>query len=269
MKIVSYNILTGGAINCGDRRDQIINTLKEINDQKCGGKGAPIEVLALQEANEFDTENKEFMLKIKEELGFEFAYVSDAVKFTDGRRYNTAIYSRYQLKEIHDFYEEIETAGICGVIETEKYGKVGILSLHLSTKSEDERLKELDIMLSYMKKFDKQIVMGDFNAISKRDNYIAEEMDEGMAKETDAMAKCKKLSYVDSIGDFFLKDNLSLEDLRTYPTPTNHQPKFKNPVRIDHILLKGLGDYVKGAEIVHSDSAKLSSDHYPIWIVLD
>jgi len=145
MKIVSYNILTGGALRCGDRRDGILKTLREINNQKFEGRACPIDILALQEANNFDSENKEFMEKIADDFDFDHAVVSKSVKWEgDGLRYNTAIYSRYPLKEVHDFYPQLSLAGLCIAIDNKEFGRIGILSQHLYVDSnvlgEDRRL---------------------------------------------------------------------------------------------------------------------------------
>ncbi len=273
MKIVSYNILTGGIFRCGDRREAILKTLKEINRQKMDGRVYPIDILALQEANGFDSENKEFMQQIAMELDFDHAVVSKTVKWEgDGLRYNTAIYSRYPLKEVHDFYPQLSVAGLCVAIDSEEFGRVGILSQHLYVDSnvsgEDQRLQELDITLSFMKRFDRQIIMGDFNSISKNDNYVIQEMDDVVEKRFDVLARCEQLGYTDSTGDYLSKDKPTLEQLRTYPSPTNDNAAFKKPVRIDYILLKNLSANLKAAGIVRSNAADASSDHYPVWAIL-
>jgi len=272
MKIVTYNILTGGKIRCGDRRMHILKTLKEIHNQKINGKDYPIGILALQEANDFDSENKPFMQQIKDELDFDYSLVSNAVKWKDGFRYNTVIYSRWPLKETHDFHKQLSTAGLCIVIETKELGRIGILSHHLyvhptDINGEDKRLKELDLVLNYMKRFDKQIIMGDFNSISKSDNYVIEEMDYTIEKKFDVMAKCEELGYTDTTAKFL--ENPTLEQLKTYPTSTNDNNEFKKPIRIDHILLNNLKSRLKAAGIHRSNEANLGSDHYPVWAILE
>lgn len=271
MKIVSYNILTGGLIRCGDRRDKILEALGEIHTAKIGGKVHPIDIMALQEANDFDSLNKPFMRRIQGELGFDHVLVSDAVKYEDGSRYNTVIYSRWPLKEVHDFHEQLSVAGLAVAIDTEEFGRIGILSHHLYihpsyADSEVERLKELEIVLSYMERFDQHLVMGDFNSISESDNYVFEEMDDVVEKRFDVLARCEELGYTDSLAQFF--SDPTLGELRTYPTPTNDNDLFKKPIRIDYILLKNLEGHLKAAGILHSDAADAASDHYPVWTIL-
>ena len=125
--------------------EAILETLREINSQKMDGRACPSDILALQEANGFDSENKEFMGQIAMELDFDHAVVSKSVKWEgDGLRYNTAIYSRYPLKEVHDFYPQLSLAGLCIAIDSKEFGRVGILSQHLYVDSnvlgEDRRL---------------------------------------------------------------------------------------------------------------------------------
>ena len=220
MKIVTYNILTGGTSRCGDRKTHILKTLEEIHSQKRDEKNSPIDVLALQEANNFDSENKQFMWQIKDDLDFDYSYVSNAVECEDGHRYNTVIYSRWPLKEVYDFHEQLSVAGLCAVIDTKEFGRVGILSLHLYVhpkhNGEDIRLNELRIALDHVKHFDKQIIMGDFNSISECDRYIIEEMDSAIEKRFDVMARCEELGYTDTIAKFL--GTTTLEQLRNYPT---------------------------------------------------
>jgi len=269
MKIVTYNILTGGTIHSGDRRHIILKVLREMHRQKIDGKHYPIDVLALQEANDFDTENKSFMQKIKDDLGFEYSLVSKAVKL-EGHRYNTVIYSRWPLKEEYDFHKQLSHAGLSAVIDTKELGRIGILSLHLyfDPKGDSEviRLHELKIVLTHLKRFGKQIVMGDFNSISGRDNYIVEEMDDVVEKRFDVMARCEELGYTDTIAKYL--GNTTLEKLRTHPTPT-HNTELKKPIRIDHILLKNLKKHLKAAGIHRTAQANLASDHYPVWAIIE
>ena len=265
MKICSYNILTGANVRCGDRRKHILDVISDLNKQKIDGREFPIDILALQEANDFDSKkNENFMKQIQENIGLKHVHVSDAKIWEGNLRYNTVIYSRWPILKIHDFHDGLSVAGLCVVIDTEKFGKIGILSIHLSHISEDIRLRELDIILNHMKQFDKKIILGDFNSLNLNDGYIKENIDPDVEQRFEVMAKLKNENYTDTLKS----EDKTLEQLRTYPTPTNDLDEFKKPIRIDYILAKNLEKNLK-AGIVHSDKAKKASDHYPIWAIIE
>ena len=266
MKICSYNILTGANIRCGDRRRHILEVISDLNKQEIDGKESPIDILVLQEANDFDSkENEAFMKQIQERVWLEHTHVSSAKVWEGNLRYNTVIYSRWPILEIHDFHNELSNAGLCMVIDTKEFGKIGILAIHLSHISEDIRLKELGIIIHYMEQFDKKIILGDFNSLTQEDGYIEENMDSSVEKRFDVMSKFKKEGYLDTS----ISNGQTLEQLRTYPTPTNDNHKFKEPTRIDYILTKNLKTHSRVAGIDHSEEAKKASDHYPIWTIIE
>ena len=55
--------------------------------------------------------------------------------------------------------------------------EVAICNLHLHSTSEDERLRELDIVLNHVSGHEHQILLGDFNSLSSDDNYDVESLE--------------------------------------------------------------------------------------------
>jgi len=266
MKIVSYNILTSGIHLCGDRQSLLIKVLDYINGMEIQGKQIPIDILALQEADGFDSEHKDFMEKIKDSIGLKYSYVSKHGKDKNNLGYqsNTVIYSRWKAEVSHDFHEEISTAGLCLTINIPSLGKTAVTSLHLEAYSEEIRLKEMGIILPYLKKFDKQIMFGDFNSLCWDDNYDLNDMDDYIEKKFDVINKAQQAEYID------VAHKLKINKIHTYPTKNNDNEKITKPLRIDYIwTTRTLENMIQSGGVIHTPDSDMASDHYPIWAVLE
>ena len=94
--------------------------------------------------------------------------------------------------------------------------------------SEDRRLKELEIILGHVSRYKNLILLGDFNSISRGDNYDLETLE--YEPRFDVTSKLAR-DYVD------VASYLKLDDRITYPTPVNKNPSYTMPLRIDYVFI--------------------------------
>ena len=144
-------------------------------------------------------------------------------------------------------------------------GKLAICNVQLNLEetghSEDKRLKELEIILKHVSEYKKQIILGDFNSLSVDDNYILRTLE--VEPRFDVTEKLKR-KYVD------VASYLKLDNRSTYPTPTNNNPAYTKPLRIDYIFVTpSLASYIKDATVIKTPTTEQASDHYPIIAIIE
>jgi len=263
MKIMSYNILHGGIDANGCRIDHIIEVINRENP----------DFVALQEAHHFDKNDGELLKKVSMETGLAHYVLSPGTPEKDQRRAHVASFSHYSLQEPYLFPDDgLTYAGLSVLIET-PIGQLSICNIHLHAHSEDEnirsgdvRMREARAVLDYQSKYDKYIVLGDFNSLSRADTHgdlTAHEFthyDLGHFDATDLF----NTSLVDAV----VHSNLS--DRCTHPTIGVPHRISKTPIRIDYIYLTStLTGYIRDTRVIKSPTAEQASDHYPLVLTLD
>jgi len=249
MKIMTYNILTGGAAASPDSRiDQILSVITD----------AKPDVLALQEANNFDSNG--MMEKFAETLGLPYSFLAQGAVYEDGDRYNGAIFSRYPIGEVWTFPKtELQNAALSTLIET-PLGPVSFCGIHLHAFSEDKRLPELKSILAHQSQFESQVLLGDFNAMCRGDTCNGAESE--VEARYDVMDRMQDV-YVDAIRA------AGREPIRSFPTGIAADHSFEGPRRIDHIFVTpNLAERIVDAEVIHAGAAQTASDHFPVVAAL-
>jgi len=246
MKILTYNILCGGdGRQTGEnRRPRILALVKEAGP----------DILALQEANGFD--DPAVLQNIADHLALPHIALSKGTLYADGENYNVALLSRYPMSGIHRFPEcEFQSAVLSAVIET-PFGPVSVCTAHLHAFKEGKRRAELSCLLAHQKHYQDQILLGDFNAISRSDIYPA---DCGEFELTYDVTDILNQHYV----DLFAQD--PAQKRPTFPTDLKVPYNPIQPRRIDYIYAsESLSRHVTGLRVLDSGKAHLASDHFPL-----
>ena len=151
MKVLTYNILTGGS----DGRLSIIkDVVREVNP----------DVVCLQETNGFDVDNNQVLCAFGRELGF--PYYALAKCGTAGKDYSVATFTRKSV-----WSESLPGFRHAGLLTHFDSGVV-LCNVLLSSKSDDERLQELSGIVDLLEGKD-ALFVGDHNMLSPFDEYDA------------------------------------------------------------------------------------------------
>ena len=141
-------------------------------------------------------------------------------------------------------------------------GMLSILNLHLHDSSEDERLLELGLLFNQQETVAPDIVLGDFNAISRVDGYNPTTLEcEARFDVTDALSK----RYVEVFAAQASTTPAGTEF--THPTEINTDLRFTRPRRIDYCFASaGWAARLRRSLVIRGELAERTSDRYPILI---
>jgi len=249
---MTFNILDGGIDNKRSRIEHIIDVIKGVNP----------DFVAIQEADNFDKNENELLKKVSNGTKLPHYALSQGTLRDDQRRRHAVCLSRYPLREKHTFLDFSVHAALSVVIDS-PFGELSLCNVHLHPFSEDERLKQVGVVLSYQSKYKKHIVLGDFNAITRSDNHgdlTAEEFTHYDLTRFDVTDMIKR-SYVDTIA------YLNVDDRNTHPTSGVPHPISKTPIRIDYMFVTpSLSAHIKNATVIKTQTAEKASDHYPLVV---
>lgn len=256
MKIMTYNILEGGIDNKGSRIEHIIDVIKKANP----------EFVAIQEANNLDKNENELLKKISNKTKLPYYALSRGTLYGEQKRYHVVCLSRYPLHEKYTFPDfSFQTAALSVIIDS-PLGELSLCTVHLHANSEDVRLKELAVIMDYQTKYEKSIILGNFNAIARSDQHgdlTAEEFTYYDLTRSDVTDMIKK-SYVDTIA------HLNVDGMETHPTSGIPHPISKIPIRIDYVFVTpSLSDNIKNATVIKTQTAEKASDHYLLVVTFN
>ena len=254
---MTFNILLGGIDEHGSRIDIITEVIKEASP----------DFLALQEAHNFEKDNDQLLKQVSQHSGLQYYALSPGRTLEDGKQYHVASFSRYPFKEEYLFSgPQFQCAALFTIIDS-PLGELSICNILLQypvknfpeeAGSEDRRLKELEIILGHISRYKNLILLGDFNSISRDDNYDLETLE--YEPRFDVTSKLAR-DYVD------VASYLKLDDRITYPTPVNKNPSYTMPLRVDYIFISPpLASRIKDATVIKTPISDQASDHYPFMV---
>ena len=251
MKVMTFNILRGGIDEYGSRIDFIKDVIKEASP----------DFLALQEANDFEKDKNRLLRGVSRNIKLQYYALSSGSMLEDGRQYHAVSLSRYPIKKKYKFSgPSFQCAALFSLIDS-PFGELAICNIHLNVDSEDERLRELEIILEYMAVYKNKILLGDFNSITLDDDYDLETLEvEARFDVTNIL----KRDYVD------VASYLTLDNRSTCPTPSNRNPAYTKPMRIDYIFVSPtLTPRIKAATVIKTPISDQASDHYPFILTIE
>jgi len=265
MIIMTFNIFRGGIDANGSRIEHIINVVNSVNP----------DFLALQEANNFDKNDYALLKRISAETNLPHYALSQGSLDEDGKRpcvtgvpgerSHVASLSRYPLRNIHTFLGSSFQCAALSVVVDSPLGELSLCNVHLHAHSEDERLKEIGVVLDYQSKFEKNIILGDCNALSRSDTY--------------GSLSAKEFTYYDltrfDATDMLNKDHidssahLGVTDRSTHPTHGCPHPLSKSAIRVDYIwVTPSLSCSMQAAAVIKTPDSEIASDHHPLTLTL-
>ena len=257
--IASYNLWNGSK----ETYNRLVDYIKSQH----------IEVLCLQEINGWQDDN---FSKLNDFM--------DRAGFTDNEYGNSnSEYKLASLTTLPVISKTVHQEGFWHCV-VEIHVKVGdkeivIFNVHLDPWKEDPRVKEIEKILSKVDPTKLTIITGDFNSLSRQDNYPPEFMDTLQKRKfykfgqdaldyrvTDLLASA---GFVDAAAKFNHMDI-------TAPTPygeaqnTEAVPVSEVPARIDYTFVSSnLVPLLTDFKVLKDESTDKISDHYPIMVTVE
>ena len=243
MKVMTYNILCGGHPVAGGSA-RMADILSVIASE------AP-DILALQECTGFEDGPR--MNDVARAVGLAHWALARGAVYDDGLRYGAAIFSRYPLRDTHVFAEDqFQAAALATECDT-PLGRLALCNVHLHAFSEAARLVEIEDVMARQRGRGAQIVMGDFNAISRVDCYPADTQEFEL-----------RTDVTDLVGQD-LKDVMADAPAPSHFSPLRADHDRRVMRRIDYIFASDdLAGRVRDAYVHRSETADRASDHYPV-----
>lgn len=152
---MTYNILEGGIDSSGSRIEYIVDIIKKEDP----------DFVAIQEASDFDINEYELLKRVSNETKLPYYALSQGTLASDQKIFHVASLSRYPLQEEYLFPGSTFQCAPLSVVVDSPLGKLSICNIHLHARSEDERVREAEVILGYQSNYSKHIILGDFNSI--------------------------------------------------------------------------------------------------------
>jgi exodeoxyribonuclease III len=255
IKIASYNLWNGAA-------DTYFRLVDFIKEQK-------FDVLCLQEINGW--QNGDFA-RLKD--------FADRAGFTDYEYGNSN--SEYKLVTLSNLPIKARTVHVEGFwhgvveIHVEFAGlELVILNLHLDPWREEPRLREIKRLLQLIDAGKPTVITGDFNSLSRADNYPPEFLATLQQKRFDKFG-VGALDYrvTDCLAEAGFIDAAARLNRLDKTAPSKYGvhdevPVGVAPVRVDYAFITSdLLPFLRDVSVVQSEETDKISDHYPIALTL-
>lgn len=262
LRVMAYNILHGGK-GVTESADRLPLIARVINN------AAP-EVLAIQEANWWDTNDRLF--ELGEATGLHWRRLGSA---TPAHRH-LALFSRGPLMHLSNHPEGMRTTIMRALIPWKAGGPFWIFVIHLSSVSENVRLRELDVLLGHLQGFDRALIVGDFNSLSPDDLYDREALlgtfqNTGLRKFGTRALRFDVITRLLEEGFVDLKPTGSNGErvVYTVPTASSTDKAHATRLRLDYAFATpSVAAQSAGVWVQYEDPADSASDHYPLVIDL-
>ncbi len=229
--------------------------------------------LAFQEANDFERDNCRMLKDISKNSGLPYTALAEGSLTKSGKQYHAASFSRYPFKQIEDWKGQLRNAALTALFST-PLGEIAIYNVHLSPGTEDERLKELELILFKSSQYSQSVLLGDLNSLSPQDAYpsgLSSQFNEAQQRkflaggqlQTRVIQRILERGYKDSAVCLGL-------NVTTVPTGSNQDKGNKAPLRIDYVFVSpSLVDKIKEMRVVKNEISEKASDHYPLIAVFE
>jgi exodeoxyribonuclease-3 len=252
MRIASYNLYEGAQNTKAELRDF-------VDEQD-------LDVLCIQEANDWDNGTPTQLEDFANATGLDECVYGDS-----NTRFKLATLSRNPIADSKVHTDGFWHSAIHTVVQ-DGIGPLHVWNVHLNPGNEDQRLAEAKLLMSLIDPDEHTVIMGDFNSLSRTDQYPENLIGELTAK---GITKFGTANLRYDVTDFFTEAGLvdvaaSLASrTNTVPTPANQDIYHAAELRLDYMFAtQGLAKAIKGIEVVKSPLTDIISDHFPIVAAL-
>ncbi len=250
--LMTYNLFEGAH----QSYSQLIDFIKSSN----------IDILCLQEVNEWQDNDFAILKDFASQCGFSHYVFGDS-----NTEYKLATLSRHPILS-----QRVHTEGFWhSLVETRMSidsNELTIFNLHLNPQWEGPRKEEVKKLLTLMDTNIPSLLVGDFNSISKQDDYrnsLLNELqshsitkfgrDELEFSVTDMLEAAGLIDVAAKLGDTTV----------TVPSAFNKDKNHEVPLRLDYVFAsQSAASGIESIEVVKNDMTDTISDHYPILVSL-
>lgn len=260
LRIASYNLWNGAE----ETYFRLVDFAKAQN----------FDVLCLQEINGWQNDNFARLKDFADRAGFtDYEYGNSNSEYKMATF--TALPAKSRTVHVEGFWHSaIETHMDFSGVE------LVVVNIHLDPWKEDPRLREVNRLLKLIDTGKPTIIVGDFNSLSRADNYPPEFVAELMRREfykfgqgeldfrvTDTLAAA---GFVDAAAVMGRLDITAPTSYSTSQDKGEAVPVSEVPARTDYAYISGdLRSALRDFAVLKSEETDKISDHYPIVLTLD
>ncbi|CAN5708323.1 hypothetical protein BH23PAT2_BH23PAT2_02760 [soil metagenome] len=248
MRIASYNLYEGAQDTEAELRDF-------VDEQE-------LDVLCLQEANGWADGTPTRLEKFAKATGLTSSVYADS-----NTRFKLAMFSKTIVTDSTVHTDGFWHSAVHSVVQLDDT-PLHVWNVHLNPGNEDQRLAEAKLLMSLINQDEHTIITGDFNSLSRTDQYPDGLIDDLIAK---GITKFGDTSLRYDVTDFLTEAGLtdvaaSLDKhSNTVPTPANQDAYHAAELRLDYMFVtQGLAKAIKSVDVIKSPLTDVISDHYPL-----
>ena len=250
-KVIYLNIFEGCKDTC--RFARIVKFVK---------KNKP-NVLCLSELNDWEKNNSSKLKKFMKTIN-----MNNVIFGISKKNFHIAIFTNLNIIKKKLIHKNFDTGMIKGTFKINNK-QFSIILTHLSPKTEDVRLKEIDIILKNISK-EPTILLGDLNSLSPDDIYDEKALIQKLHKissekfgiynlRKNVISRILKYGLVDTVKTYSKKFEYSV------PTAINTDKFHLSKLRLDYIFMTNNLLYnLINSKIIRNKFTNTLSDHFPI-----
>ncbi len=225
-----------------------------------------VDVLCLQEVNGWQDNDFAILKDFAEKCSFSYYAFGNS-----NTEFKLATLSRIPIVSQIVYTDSFWHCLIETTVKTDNK-ELAVYNLHLNPKWEGPRIKEAKKLLSLIDTGVPTLIAGDFNSISRQDNYSTSVFEELQSHGITKFGR-EELEY-------FTNDILESSGLidaaaklqntsTTVPSGFNSDKNHEVPLRLDYVFVSPpLATAIDSVEVIKNATTDSISDHYPVLAIL-
>lgn len=249
MRLVTYNMLKGGTAN----KELLFNVIQELR----------ADLLVVQEACDWRSGMlDEFLQKFPKYSNYVYLEGNEG-RSSRGYRYDLILFSKYPIKKHGTITdpEKIWHGAIWADVET-PVGLIRFFNLHLSPRSPEWRLNEIESLKLYFDVEYPVIIMGDLNSLDEGDEY----------PDLQSVLMDSEITKFGNPPEFLVMQKLyeyGFTSLVPFQPTVFAESADRDhlDLRLDYVLAKSCdGIEIVSTNVVDTPSTREVSDHFPVVV---
>ena len=248
--VMSYNLFEGAQ----ESYSQLVDFINANN----------VDILCLQEVNGWHDNSFARLKDFAKKCGLTNYVFGDS-----NTEFKLATLSKYPLLSSHVYTDGFWHSLIESRIAIDE-AELTVFNVHLNPRWEEPRKEEVKQLLTLVKTNEPTLIVGDFNSLSKQDNYTPSLLHElqvrGITKfgrdelEFSVTTILETAGFIDVAATFDSKT-------ATVPSAFNKDKNHEVPLRLDYIFASpSVAAAATSVSVIKNANTDAISDHYPILV---